>query len=627
MTVDPQGDDRPFKFYYARFLEQLSNIQESPNAIIGELVDNSVDAKATRVWVVLEPDSIVVADNGLGMNPRMRPADMEILRRFWDDIEQKRVDPEFDIRTLISDYSKRSLEWMAVCVAFSGKIPQPGQKIRGVRALGVQASRMVASQLEWRARPSRKISEGETPEVHSLVLPSLDDLRRYRIDSTIARVQEPLRAPTNKELDSGTVATLSKLRTGMSASLRPNALVEHLKTRFGADIKAGLELLVVDRISEDGRKSGGITITVPAPVYKGYPILQRVLSLRGGKASIEVDLWYDPEGKNQQVMLRRMGNNVRPISELREFQQGIFFSGKVSGHIEYVDLPEREAPWDTLKKTPLEGPIRNQWQHAIWNAVPDAEEKIKEIDARARNEKSIRAAKVVADATLEAMQELDQYKDLAMVPPKRKRPEPPKPPKPPKPEERVVVTVFDEHNHGVSGVTIELYTQGQLAATRETGTTGQITFGKLDFGRYTVRMIVPEGMTPADEIQEYKFNLGPNQLGIRAIFRLRTGRPKPEDMRIGRITVYTHPLSDPGQPYQESLSVGLVQINTEHEAYRDAYEADDAEILNTLMAEYVASAVTEYGLKGEPASVQLQSASALFAKALSHLRPRSRRRA
>src|SRR2546423_10664795 len=55
----------------SRIVDQLSSgLYESPAACLKELINNSYDADATRVDVLIKPDAdrIVISDDGFGMN-------------------------------------------------------------------------------------------------------------------------------------------------------------------------------------------------------------------------------------------------------------------------------------------------------------------------------------------------------------------------------------------------------------------------------------------------------------------------------------------------------------------------------------------------------------------------------
>lgn len=636
------------RFTLRNTLEHLSTLHASIVDYLKELVDNCIDAGSETVWVTLTPKSLTVIDEGHGMVPTILPDDRTKIQTYIQALADRRTNPDVDLRSLISETSRNSLEWMATMTAFSGKVVEQTPRVKGVKGIGIQGFRPFG-EATWLTKPSETLAAryylGERPKiknppVYSLRLPTMAEIRRNQLEPTIEESKKPFLDPEGHILDQGTVAQITGLKPEIESTLNPQAMVNHLTSRFGEEIRSNrVKIYVIDRVTKEGQTSKtGLFLEVPPARYRGVLILDRELHLRGsGNPPFQPTIYYDSAGRNLAPVYLRRGSEVQAITTLPEFQRAPWNSGKLNGIIPFPDLPETVAPWDTNKMFPMEGPVRNQWQHAIWNVAPEIEAAIKEVDEEERTQRQNEANKAVVEATTKAMRELPLYRGLTVdtTPPTPRGPR-----DIPYLEDRVLVSVQDdETNQGVGGVTVQLwllpYRQrqdpAQVIIQRETGKSGQISFGRVmeSFGQgpYRLQIIIPQGMKPADNVQEQTINLGPNQPGIRFIFRIVSGQPKVESQRVRSFTLrYTDQLPDT-EPYSAAyLESGIIMINKVHPDYRAAEEAGNRELIDTLLANCIAHAITEYGLKNHPQEVQLAQAALLFARALSHIHGGRRRR-
>src|SRR3990172_7029980 len=95
-----------------------------PGEFPSQPVENSFDAGATDVWVVLKGGkhpSLTVIDNGSGMLPDILPEDHKRLEKHLADLRdpEKEIPEDFDIFKEISEASLHSLMWMIRYIGLS----------------------------------------------------------------------------------------------------------------------------------------------------------------------------------------------------------------------------------------------------------------------------------------------------------------------------------------------------------------------------------------------------------------------------------------------------------------------------------------------------------------------------
>lgn len=622
----------------AKALELLGTVEVSPAAVLDQYAENCADAGATQIWVVLEPGRIAVVDNGHGMIPDLLPEDRDYYAMFLEDVETKRVSPGFDLRDSVSTASLCSVRWMMECVAYSAKRPREGDRTRGMRGIGAQGFRQMAKMAVWYTRPSADLAElywgganlpsKRAPTV-KVVPPTPEQLSRFDTTYHVYETDEPLLDPYGRPLEHGTRFEMTQLLSGLENAVRPDALQVYLQGRLGEDIRQRrFRLVIIDRATEAARRAGGTReIEVQPPVYRGILVVDKTAYLRGGRAPFRIQIYYDPNGRGLRVAIRRKGGDVALLTALSEFDKPPFNSGRVSGFVEFPDLPEREAPLDLRKELPLESPVRNQWQKEVWECVPAIEEAVSRVEERTRERRFEDLARDLAAVAIEAITETPFFRDLVIGGLPRVSGGRRKTGKPSPVPDRSTAVVFDEHNRGVEGMTLELVSDGKLVNRLTTGKSGIISFGKLPFGRYILRLVAPDDVTVL-EPSSYTFNISEGSPGHRAVFRVFLHTPEPESRRIRRIEFVRRAYSDPFLPYRENLAHGRIEINTESVDWRRASDTDDEELKAALLAQYTASAVAEYGSPGDP-KLALIGASLLFGKMYERIarRPRGRREA
>ena len=618
------------RFHIANAIIRYAEIPSASLAVINEFGDNAKDAQARTIWIVLDivdgEPVLRIIDNGHGMTDQISTSDWDTIRVFFEDIAEGRFHPETDIRAFISEGSLKSLEWMTLMVAFSGKVPQKGKGLRGVKGIGFQSFRQLAERAVVLTKPSTQLAaiawrEGDpriaNPPTFLYIPPTLEMLQRFDTSVTLEQTSQVLTDPYGKPLPHGMMLELRGVKT--DSILRPAALVDSLKGHFGAVIREGeLRILVVDRLTEEGRRhlgGGGLETVVPAIQYRGTQLVSGQDTIRGG-LPFSFELYFDPRGRRFEPTFRRLGADLGPISKLPRIKgHPILATGKLNG---YVELPE-QILMNSEKIMPLESNILKWWTDRVVRLLDECQSLVQDIERRARDNQVRELTATVSSVAQEALEQFPQFEGLNVGPPVRERPVRPRRNRksPRRVDERTVATVFDEYNRPVSNIQLELLQDNQVLSTPETGASGKVSFGVLEAGRYLVRILLPRGTDLGEGASQYPFTISKTQPAFHAVFRVVTGARPPEGKRLNRIIAYPVVLDDPNQPYSAArfAVAGVLEINSESEPWRSAQEQNDKVLLETLTAQYLASAITEIAMESgmDPGYVLLQ-ASMLFNK-------------
>ncbi len=610
-----------------RSIIYLGSIYHSPFEALMELLENGLDAGATRLFVELSQDRITVIDNGHGMIPDLTVEDNDMVELIKE--EDRDYSPE-DLRSLVSSISRKSLKWMMEFGALSAKIPGEGEGIRGLRGIGTMAVRQIADKAVWYSRANEDIARqywGEsyrkkdipTFELHP---PTTEQLRKGERGYVINQSTTPLRDHKNVPMQNGTRVDLTSLKPEIINQIRPATLVDHLRSRFDEDLRTHrIEIIVIDRVTDDGRKSLGKEIYVTPATIHEIPVLTGEFSLRPG-IIFKAELYYNPNSKSgYRPQLRRKGSNVNDLTNVSQLNKQPLNGGKISGFIQFPDVPEEKAPWTTDKHLPDTSSIQQAWINKILQLIEEViEPKIAEIEQRNRSRELNLLAADAAQAVLQAMQEIDIFKDVKI---KSTVPQPP-PPKPPAPQTVAVgiqATVFNEHNRGVEDVQIILLRNRKQIAIKRTGKGGSVAFGTVEPGVYTVRLgDIPAGTVPRGHTEYEDFMITLDSPGFRGIFRLYTGVNAPEQRTIHSLDIIFRSF-DPGLMYDASnLNKGTVQINSETENWKKAMMAKDEDAKIEHIALCTSAAIAEYSFPKESPSFVLNHQCSLAIKTIENLR-------
>lgn len=632
MTTNTMVHRAKLHLVEAATIQHLAQQYGSPFEVLCELVDNGIDAGACNVWVTIEESRVLVIDDGHGMVPEMSVEDRGLFKLFLDEAEHGGVDPDDDVRELISPQGLSSLEWMMNSVGFSSKVLDESGRIRGTKGIGALAVRQIANRASWTTRPCRELADREVDSVFVLHPPTTKQLARHDLEYKIEERQKALCDPYGKKLVSGTQVELREIHSfAMDQLRRVSALVSFLNRRFGAEVLTKeLNLCVVDRVTRDGKhKAGGREIVIKPIRYKGFPVLEDTFYLPGGRMPFAVRIVYNPNGTNPvPVMLRRKGSDVLPLAELPEFNTEPWTTPGMTGYVEFPSVLDKVAPWTANKKTPLESKVKSQWIKAVVKLCDPIFEKIQELRNKQNERHEIDLARDLAAAALEAVKEVSSFEDLMFTQIRGRRGKKLEAGKPTA-VEVVRAACLNENNDGVAGVTIEVrvYPSKELVARKVSQKSGYLSFGKLEPGQYLIRVVgVPKRVKPQHGLERL-FRISNDKKGHREVFRFLAGEKPREHHRLERLDIWMRPLPDPMQPYDtNNLDDGVLVINTDCDDYRATRESGDSEKRYALCAQYVAAALTEYGLEGDP-DYLLQQSSLLFPKIYDHLRAfRAKRR-
>lgn len=625
MVVDQRRSSRVF---IARAIPALGRVYPSSIEALAQPVENEADAGAKKIWVVLEPGRVTVVGDGSGMIPYMLDEDHQRMEDFFEASQRGELQG-YDLESVIpsDSSSRRSLEWMMECIALSAK--KPGEKgTRGMRGIGSLAYLQYATDATVITQPLPELGTGywggkvdprySNPPL-KLVAFSAESLSRGDATYTIDISEVPLTDPWGKPITHGTRVEITGIRQGEEDISKPGSVASYFRSRFGDDIKQGrYELTIVDRVSEDARKTGEKLIRILPTVYKGIPLVDEEVAVRPG-VTFAISIWFDPNGRNLSPMVRHKGSEKFELTKLQSFHQDPWNTGKLWGYVDFPTYPNEEELWDTSKTMLLPTQQRRQWEQAVARYARQIEAQIEEILQRFKERGFKELASDIASATADAMSEVEAFREQnipGLTPPRtRKTPAPRTAPV------TVEASVLNEHNRGVAGIQVELYLQGKLIMKRSTGLSGHVSLGKHEYSRgYRLRIELPNGVILL-EPQEYPFDLKENiREGIRAVFRIVTNEPKPDSPKISsKFTMEFTPLDDPLRPWEQWLHVGLIRYNSAHPELSDAFDQNDEERKAALLAQYTSGAVTEFCIRGELPYVLMQQ-SLLYIQIYKHLR-------
>lgn len=593
------AEPRIFRLWTPKVIVDLGRIYPPPEAI-AQAVENGIDAEATTVWVVIEQKRIMVIDNGHGMIPFLLPEDQDRIDTAYERMQSGKLPEGYDVRSKISLISRQSLNWMRECVALSSKIPGEQKNARGIRGIGAYAYFSYGNEAAIITKPTVRLAkefwgddlkptEGKIP-VLMLDLPSADG----NLGGDPAISGEPLKDPWGKEMEYGTRLEVTNLREGIENEVKPASLAGFFSRRFGDDVRTRkVEIYVIDRVTSEGQKTrGGKEIMVQPPAYLGVPVLEKEVSASDG-TPFRMLVYYDPRGKNRSLTVRRKRSEVFKLTDLLEFQKEPW--NLLHGYIDFPDYLNDENLWDSAKTRLLTSKKRDQWIKKLMSFTKEIEDSIKQTESRFRQKDLEDLSKDLAAVTVNALSEIDYFRDRALIPAK-KEPGKGHPRGPSKALTAVEVRVINEHNIGIPGVEIKFFQNSNLLSVKVTGLSGGISFGRVAEGKkYRVQMINPEGTRPTGATF-YDFDLTSTQKGFNCRFQLYTGAPKPHRSSITSFERWMRDFEeDTDRPWVQRLRNGLIEYNTlPHTDLGMAIESNDEDLQWALFSEYTAGAFSEF---------------------------------
>lgn len=589
---------------YMDAVKFLSGIHSSAEHIIKELTENSVDAGATKVIVIIHPNRIEVIDNGSGLNPFLPTDDINLLQLYFDILtrgDRRPGDVDFDKPG--SEGGQKSLGWMGYMVLKSQKRLAPNQKTRGTKGVGFQGVRQLSDQVEILSKPTSELasqyyadaSDYGNPPVCMMSLPTAAAFEQAKIHPVFRFVDKTI-GYSGETFASGTHIMLSQLRPGLTDRINLESFLHLLSISHGVDIRRGLSMQVVDRFTTAGRRGTGVSYTVQAPSYKGRLVLGKRYMTRGHKP-FDVEVYAVGEREvGDKLTLRRRSSDVVTISEttIPELRKAPWNSRRLSGFIEFPDVPEADAPWNGAKTEPLDSSTRNQWLKALTQQVgSEIEEAIRKLDDELKMTKTNSEAKVVAEAFNQALRNISELSNFhqgvqpgAGAGTGKGSPHNPH-------EDRIYVRVSNQYNQGVTGVTLELMSKTNKVYERyTTGVSGEHSFGEWSKGNYRLRFVLPSNVTFADELVDgniVPFTL-PSSLGKGIRLHVRVNQPDAEPTPVGKsirprsYEVGFAPLTSDEQVFDGSaIELGKLVINSDNPGVSRIYRLNRPDLINSMI--------------------------------------------
>ena len=595
------------------------NISEA----FAQFAENGFDAGADRVWIHLTPDMIAITDGGHGMVERISPQDAAIIARH----QQLPASSRGDIRLLMSRPSLCSLERMMTQIARSSKLPGTDPKVAGMMGLGFWSWLLLGGRVRVITSPDEELTRlyylsFDTSPAWELIPPSAADLANGSVTFTTRLVAPTLlRTPSGVRLSHGTRVEITELHPGVRKLLeKPGMLAAMLSTRLAGILESGHELVIVDQITEEGKKTrGGRTIPVLRPRTTGRCVFDQTLSTESG-FPFRVFLYHDPSATNLYPVVTLGGNHKNPLPQLQGFNHSPWDRGQLGGTVAFPDYPNQDKLWDPSKQRPLPHTLAyDEWLTACTSIEADLtaaiEAKPSPVDATLRQLSSALVA-----ATRETLTQSPVFSGVLMPDRSRARPKSSRGAKAKKEVPTTVIArVVNEHREGVEGVQVSLYLGDKRLDSSQTDQYGRVNFGRRRPGiGYILRLVLPSHAEPDGETEVTFDLINKVQEGITHTFHIVTHEPA----RVVKPVTGFQPVyrsMGPEVLWRELLHAGLIEYNIDHPALRTALErGDDKEVL-LLLAQYTASAITQYSLSG-PTQFILQERDKLALALLERLR-------
>lgn len=593
-----------------RALLFLGNLQDKPTKVINDYIDNGIDARADDIWIVLAADDTVsVIDNGRGMVENMDPGDAEKLERFKTRAHAGLLEVGETVLDHISLRSKCSIEYMMQNIAFSAKTPDDEEIIRGEKGIGCLSYLQIARDIVYYTMPGVSLTNNQPLHPYELRPPNKDQLLRFNMEYTVVRSKRRLETPYGAKLESGTHVVISNLEPGVQVKLRPELLARSIQEKYGRAVQAGCRIVVIDRVTQEGRRSrGGKEIVIKPSSYVGVPIFKESRGLKGGRGSFMIELYYDADGKSNKVDLYRHQNYVRSLIDVPGLNIPPFNSGMLSGYVDFPHVAGDVLTWSTVKEIPNETAIKEQWVNILYDVAQVVQQKIGEIAQRQTNVAIMKIANMFERLTVEAMSDDEFFAGSFLKTTHHKAPTGAKRGiRDTVPHRKTEGVVKNEHSSPVENVVLALHKfkspteLGPRITHYFTGKSGVLSFGELPYGQYVMRIdedYMPPGHRRRSE-NNFPFRISEENPRQRVVFIVENGQPPTSDRRMRRINIYPHAFADPGVPYSlEKMQepTWQLQINTEFTPYREAIDNADELRQTVLFADMVACGVAQHCL-------------------------------
>lgn len=553
--------------------------------IIAQLVENAFDAGAMRVVIDLWPGYLRVIDNGMGMLPEMTPKDREAIQLFLDMAAGGGLKQNDDPKTLVSKVSLRSLEWCMRYIALSAKkflpVQNPdGTTPRGVLGIGSVAPHQISGAIQVISRPELELARAiwgpklrqEDVPTHVLIRPTTEQLLRQDSSWNIHPYKKPFVDELKRPLTSGTIVECRELVPGVEQVLTVSKLGAHLARRFTKDIfEQGRIIEIHGSLTSDSLRRK-VTRVQPV-VYQGIELVRETctITVQGGMHPFAVQIMLNLKASGG-LQVRRLGSDVGKLTDIDGFQS-FPWTDKLTGFVEFPDVPNRLAPWNPDKTQPLLSETLTLWKERLHELAPRIETELKRREQAQKDENLQQFSKNFARRTGSVLQAMSIFMD-----PKASKGASGKregaSSRTARVEDRVVVHVHDQYNKGVGGVEFDLRRGSVELARRTTMKSGMITFGKHDVGEYVVDVITMPSGVEIEGPRHYTIRLTESYPGRRITIRMYVPDAEAPKGLAPNIDIQHRALEDLGTFFDSArfASAGILVVNSEAEGVRDAIQ-------------------------------------------------------
>lgn len=602
-------------------------------------VDNSIDAAAKKIWVILITDrsgitSLRVVDDGIGIFPGGKGEDVDrisMISRGDIDEDLKGCHPadllKFSTSGLSFQYiaefpaasiksSSRYDEILAIYRDLAGV--EPAGRI-GAKAVGLLTTIYKCNQVSLSSIPvvdlarihmdNPSIKQSDVP-ISELYLPSAvavdaNDRSGRIFVSQRTKLEHPL---PWINLAHGTILTLDGILPAFNWYLSPERIAAYLANAFSRYLmESSIDLqfwTVTPQTKIGARGVDRRQISLVRRVYRGEQLVDEVIQTRD-KYTIGIDIRVCGDESAEPVLFVRANSNKfgDPLGSMDMFKGTAFTDSHLTGTVE-IEAPtpqEDVRAWTQDKKRPnISHPPMERCLQAILALQPAVSDALAYRAAQAREQGLEHMGEITSASIRQALAMDTELMAMLNLPPLPKEKETRRSKKRTKPAQRghtrlngVQVRLLDSQHGGIAlpndtGILVRLekFESGHRSIlAQEIPYNGYVFFRDLSPGRYYVEIDLPEGMKVIASSKRDAIIIGQETPGVTLVYTIQTNL-RARATRNPRIQVqYRTDL--PGGLLAHApnfMEEGVVYINANAPTFRAAFERGD----NVALSEAVA---------------------------------------
>lgn len=602
-----------------------------------EFITNAYGAGAQRIVIEIEEDRISVTDDGYGMLHKPPEEDLLILNRFMAGVRRGDVNL-VDPRPLMSEVGRKSLFSVCTVRTLSPQLAGEGSREQpGLHGVGMDAWRYFAERAFIISRPDPTLIKrafgvtspaAQNPPTYRATLPTMEMLGKFNTQLVIEKVAM-LRDHENKEVEHGTKVVMEGLAPGVVKQLAVGGkwgLAAYYRKRFAGYLLAGIQIIIVDKTVSPVVR---YPLTPPKVdenvLLQGPWVIDDALGLM-----FDGVVFYPPLPDQPDLVLERAREAVCRIIDL-DPRLNLDVFKLVSGHLSYVQFTHPGSPdedqavpvmWDLQKSRPKPTDEYEKYVSALVSLAVSIETAIADLEKERRDERMARLGEVATEAVTQAIFESGLFGKMGF-----EKPEPREKGKGRtrrKVQPRILASVYNQHwqQLKVGGIPIKLiclsqvrdgrsYVVNKEVATVLTTPGGTANFGnprqydtnpdkakRTGYGRYRLEVDVknlPPGASLMTSARTEAFDISATNPAEDFDFQINIeGVEKIVAEKLPEFHIW-FPLLRPELPYDTSkLLHGEFGINANGTFFREAWDNNDMEVVNLLMALYVRDGLLEY---------------------------------